>query len=649
MEKDTAKSIDLSAEQIIEKAFNFHSQGNISEATKYYQLFISKDLKDFRVFSNYGVILKNLGKLQEAEIFTRKATELNPNFAKAHYNLGILLKELGNLQEAEISFRKSIELDPSFVEAHSNFGIVLYELGDLKEAEVSFRKAIKLNPDFFQAYSNLGNILQKIGNSKESEISYRKAITLNPQFADAHLNLGNMQRDLGKYYDAIKLYQEAIKLNSELSSAKSALMIIKRDICDWTDESRQYDWLNLIGIKGTAISPWEMFALEDNPINHLKRATNFYRKNFKRKAEIINSFNNRKVRIGYFSADFRAHPTMFLISSILKIHDKSKFEIYLYSFAPKEDKYTEVAKNCGCIFRDIKRLNDIEVVELARKDNLDIAIDLMGYTKNHRMSVFSYRVAPIQINYLGFPGSVGSNCIDYIIADKITIPQENSKFYSEKIIRMPNCFQCNDDKKEICQETISKEYFNLPEKGFIFVCFNSNYKISKKEFDIWMRLLKEIEGSVLWLYQSNEYSINNLRNEAISRRIDADRLIFAKKLPLKKHLARYSLGDLALDTFNYNGGATTSDALWGGLPVLTKLGESFSARISASILTSIGLPELITYSEQEYENKALYLARNNKKLSKLKSKLIRLRERTSLFNSKKFTRDLESKLIELLN
>jgi len=399
-----------------------------------------------------------------------------------------------------------------------------------------------------------------------------------------------------------------------------------------------------LGIEGAAINPWGLFSLEDDPFKHLERSRNLYKTKFVRKEKKMDFSNHKKIHIGYFSSDFRDHPTMHLISSILRLHDKSKFEIYLYSFPPKEDKYTEIAKNSGCIFKDIKALSDMEAVELARKDKLDIAIDLMGYIKYNRMSIFSYRVAPIQINYLGYPGTLGNEKIDYIIADKIIIPEEYEKFYSEKVIRMPSCYQCNDDKKEICKEPISRKDFNLPEKGFIFTCFNANKKITSKEFDIWMRLLKEIKGSILWLYQSNKYSVENLMKEAEKRNIDSNRLIFANSLPLDKHLARHRLGDLALDTFNYNGHTTTSDALWAGLPVLTKIGESFAARVSASLLSAIGLPELITYSEKEYENKALYLARNPDQLLNIKSKLIKSIETTSLYNSKLFTKNLEDQL-----
>jgi len=264
------------------------------------------------------------------------------------------------------------------------------------------------------------------------------------------------------------------------------------------------------------------------------------------------------------------------------------------------------------------------------------------------MPIFSYRVAPIQINYMGYIGTIGSDTINYIIADNIIIPREYEKFYSEKIIRMPNCFICIDHKKEITKESISRKDFNLPEQGFIFTCFNNNYKITKKEFNIWMKLLSKIEGSVLWLYKSNQWSMNNLYKEARKREVDPDRLIFAERLTLKNHLARCSLGDLALDTFNCNGGTTTSDALWAGLPVLTKIGQSFAARASASLLTSIGLSELITYSESEYEEKAMYIARNPEEIIRLKSKLIKGKETSPLFNSELFTKDLESIYLDLV-
>ena len=600
--------------QILLQALKYHSEGNTSEAEKYYQYLIEDGLKDERVFNNHGMILINLGKSKEAELSIRKAIELNPKDAIAHSNLGGLLKDIGKSKEAELYIRKAIELNPKDAIAHSNLGGILKDLGKLKEAELYIRKAIKLKPDLAQANYNMGCVLQ----------------------------------DLGKLYDAINFYKKAIKFNAQFSDAKWRLITCKGKICDWSDQKTQNIWLDKLGIEGSYIQPLGLFYYEDNPLKNLQRAKHLYKEKYYRKSKKIQPLNNKKIRIGYFSSDFRGHPVMYLIASILKLHDKSKFKIYLYSFAPKEDEYTEIAKKSGCIFKDIKKLNDTEIVDLARKDKLDIAIDLMGYTIHNRVLIFSYRVAPIQISYLGYPGTLGSDNIDYLIADKIIIPKSYERFYTEKIIRMPSCYQCNDNKKEICKETISRKEFNLPEKGFIFTCFCANKKITPKEFDIWMRLLTKIKGSVLWLYGSNQYSIENLLKEAEKRNVDTNRLVFASKLPLlKKHLARYSLGDLGLDTFNFNGHTTTSDALWSGLPVLTKIGESFAARVSASILNSIGLPELITNSEKEYEDKALYIAKNPKKLINLKSQLAKLRQTSALYNSELFTKNLENKFMEL--
>ncbi|PYE00573.1 tetratricopeptide repeat protein, partial [Prochlorococcus marinus] len=633
--------------------------------------------------SNLGLVLKNLGNLSDAELSLRKAIELKPDFANAYSNLGTILKDLGNLHEAELSLRKAIALKPDFANAYSNLGTILKNLGNLKEAELFQRKAIELKPDFASAYLNLGNTLRDLGNLKEAELFQRKAIELKPDFVNAFLNLGNTLRDLGnlkeaqlslskafklqpesaitnhnmgmifndlgKYHTAIKFFKKSIELDNDSVFPKWGLITSKGYICDWSNHENQNKWLEKLGIEGSPVIPLSLFYYEDNPLKQLKRAQNLYKKKYQKETKSIGHFKNKKIHIGYFSADFRAHPMMYLMSSMFKLHDKSKFKVYLYSFVNKEDEYTKIAKESGCIYRDIKELNDLEAVELARSDRLDIAIDRMGYVSGNRMNIFSYRVAPIQIHYMAYAGTLGADSIDYLIADNIIIPKEYEKYYSEKIIRMPNTYQCNDNKKEICKEPITRKEFNLPEEAFVFTCFCANKKITPQEFDIWMKLLRSINGSVLWLYKSNDYSEKNLIYEAEKRKVDPDRLIFANKLPLKKHLARHALGDLALDTFNYNGHTTTSDALWAGLPVLTKIGESFSARVSASLLNSIGLSELITSSKQEYEKKALKIASNPNELIRLKTKLAQSRETSPLYNSELFTRDLESKFKDLLN
>ena len=711
--KKSNKKTKTSKEQLINQAINFHLQGNISEASKYYQYCINQGFNDQRVFSNYGLILKSLGKLQEAEVYTRKAIKIQPDHVEAHSNLGMILRDLGELNEAEVSTRKAIEIKPDYAEAHSNLGnilrdlgklkeaeiytrkaieiqpdfalshmnlgIILSDIGKLKEAEISIRQAIKLNPAYARAFLNLGNILKDLGKLEEAEISTRqaiklnphyaraysnlsailmemdinkiheaeisllKAIELNPNFAAAYTNLANIKRDRGQLIEAINLYKKAINLNAKSSSAKSGLISCQSLICDWSDQNKQNIWLKSLGIEGPSVSTLDLLYCEDNPFKQLQRSINFFKERYSRESKSISFYNKDKIHIAYFSADFRAHPVMYLMASILELHDKSRFTIYLYSFSPtKEDIHTERAKNSGCLFRDIKNLSEVEAVELAREDKIDIAIDLMGYTQHNRMNIFSNRVAPIQINYLGYPGTVGSDNIDYIISDNIIIPNEYEKFYSEKVIRMPYCYLGHDEKREMIKEKISRKDYNLPEEGFVFTCFNANKKITPREFNIWMRLLKEIKGSVLWLYKSNKWSVDNLYKEAEKREIDPSRLIFASSVNLNKHLDRHSLGDLGLDTFNYNGHLTTSEALWTGLPVLTKIGESFAARVSASILHALGVPELITYTEEEYERTAIRLANNNNELKRIKLKINNLKDKSPLYDATSFTRDLEN-------
>ncbi|WP_269606559.1 tetratricopeptide repeat protein [Prochlorococcus marinus] len=593
-------------------------------------------------YASLGNVLRDLGKLEQAEIYQRKAIELNPDFANAYSNLGNILRELRKLQEAELYTRKAIKLVPDFAEFHSNLGNILRDLGNLKEAEISYLKAIELNPDLGIAHYNLGNILRDLGNLKEAELSTRKSIELKPDNVVAHNNLGSILSELGKLDDAINQYKKALKLNNQSSTAKLGLIENKGYICDWSDLDIQTIWLKNLGIEGSSVSPLGLLYYEDNPLRNLKRSKKYFKEKYYRPTKKIIHTKKNIIHIGYFSADFRNHPVMQLIAPLLELHDKSRFKIYLYSFVKKEDEYTERARNSGCIFRDISKLNNIQAVELARGDNIDIAVDLMGYTRNNRFNIFSYRVAPIQINYLGYPSTVGSNIIDYIIADKIVIPDNYEKFYAEKILRMPNCYICNDDKIKIDKELISRKDFNLPEKGFIFTCFNNNKKITPKEFDIWMRLLIKIKGSILWLKQTNKLATDNLYREAEKRNVDPKRLIFANPVKFNLHLARHSLGDLGLDTFNFNGHKTTFDALSAGLPVLTKIGENFVARVSSSLLNSIGLPELITYNENEYEETALRLANNSDELFKLKSKLSKLMKEPTHFSSKLYTQDLES-------
>ena len=351
----------------------------------------------------------------------------------------------------------------------------------------------------------------------------------------------------------------------------------------------------------------------------------------------------KRIRIGYFSTDFKEHPVAYLIAKVLKQHNHDQFEVFGYSVHGSSScEMRQRLEKSFDSFKDVQSMSDRDIAQQARYDEIDIAIDLNGYTQNARTGIFAYRAAPIQINYLGYPGTMGSNFMDYIVADKSLIPVENQKYFNEKQLYLPHTYLPTDDSRELSKKKITRGDMRLPDNAFVFCCFNNNYKISPTEFDIWMRLLTKVENSVLWLRQSNQFSIKNLKNEAQKRNVDPSRLVFANKAPIDEHLARQRLADLFVDTFSFNAHSTAADALWAGLPVVTKLGLGFAARVAGSLLNAVGLPELVTDTEQDYEALILELATNSTKLAKIKEKLATNRLRQPLFNTKLYTMHLEN-------
>ena len=643
-------SITPSIEQIINKAIKLQLSGNINEASKYYKYCLDNGINDPRILCNYGLILRALGDLDKAQLLMEKSIKINPNDKLALNNLSGILKDLGKYNEAEDILKKCLEIDQSDSTTYNNLGNILIYQGKIDEAEIILNKGISINKNDKDVYLNLG-ILMKCLNKIDEAIKYtQKAIDIQPNNPDALCNLGEFFRISGDYKKSIANYKKVLNLSQNNTTAKCGLINCKGLICDWNNHDIEDKWTNDVGIKGEPVNPYLFFLYDDNPINHLKRSKKYARKNFQRNAiTYLNIKKNEKIRIGYFSADFRDHPVTHMLLSFLEFHDKNKFEIFLYSFGLKEDIYTDRLKTFGFNFKNIKNLNEQETVKLVRSDNLNIAIDLMGYTDQNRAIIFSNRLAPIQINYLGFPGTLGSKAYDYIIGDGIIIPKKDEKFYIEKVVRLKHFFPPNLCARRIfTKRPFVRKDFNIPEDAFVFACFNTNKKITSKEFDVWMRILFESKNSVLWLVKSNNYSYLNLKKEAEKRNIDPNRIIFAERLKNKEeHLIRYSLSDLGLDTFNYNGHTTTSDALWSGLPVLTKFGKSFASRVSASILHSFNLNDLIVSNEEEYFEKALFLSQNKKITEKFKFKLKDMRG-NNLLISQNYLTDLENLFVKLL-
>jgi predicted O-linked N-acetylglucosamine transferase (SPINDLY family) len=434
--------------------------------------------------------------------------------------------------------------------------------------------------------------------------------------------------------------------DADAPEVQAQLIHQRRHICDFSVSSGLSATAQKLGISTARIAPFVALAWADDPGQHLLRTQVYVRETFKQPAQSLPfkpSVRPARLKIGYFSADFHNFPGMYLMAGLLESHDREQFEVYAFSYGPdKDDAMRRRIVAAVDHFIDIREMSTQEVVDLSREHGIDIALHRNGHTKGSRTELFQHRLAPVQISYLGYPGTLGADFIDYLVADPVVIPEEERQYYSEKIIYLPDTYQPNDNTRQIAETNTTRADFGLPEEGFVLCCFNQNYKISPREFDIWMRVLGQVKGSVLWLLKSNRWAEENLKKEAEHRGIDPSRVIFAERVPHAEHLARHKHADLFVDTFNYNAHTTASDALWSGLPVVTKQGRQFAARVAASLLTAVGLPELITESEEDYERLILELANNPKRLSAVREKLSTNRHTEPLFDTHRYARHLET-------
>jgi predicted O-linked N-acetylglucosamine transferase (SPINDLY family) len=453
--------------------------------------------------------------------------------------------------------------------------------------------------------------------------------------------------DLKQHQAAVESFNSAVFLRPGYEFLHGTRLHTKMCICDWTDAGIQIKELaRKVECAEKACPPFPFSALDTSPALQRKAAEVWANEKAPFNAELGDIAKRRrgqKIRIGYFSMDFGNHPVALLTAGLFESHDRSQFEVYAFSFGfEKTGEIRSRLEAAFDMFIDVKDKSDREIAMLARQMNIDIAIDLAGFTSGSRTGIFAMRCAPIQVNYLGYPGTMGAHYIDYLVADKTLIPQASQKHYCEKIVYLPDTYMANDSKRPISDKNFTREELGLPQAGFVFCCFNNNYKITPETFDGWMRILSQVEGSVLWLSENNSVASSNLRKEAQQRGVNPQRLVFAQKLPLLgEHLARHRAADLFIDTLPFNAHTTASDALWAGLPVLTCTGEAFASRVAASLLNAIGVPELITSRQEDYEALAIELASQPEKLKAIRQKLQRNRLTTPLFDTALFTRNLE--------
>jgi protein O-GlcNAc transferase len=592
-----------------------------------------------------GLSLRALGRDDEALVSHDKALAIRPDFAEALLHRGTALLGLMRFDQALASLDKALAIKPGHADALNNRGIALKELRRLDEALASYDQALGVAPGHAEALVNRGNALQLVGRDEEALASFDRALAVRPDLVDAHYNRAALLKSMGRFEESLAGYDAALALAPNhpdaCDAAEAALAV-----CDWARVERAVAGLPAAIAKGKAsVTPFALLGLGDDPSLQRQCASNYIKERTPRRPEPLRTgaaHRRDRIRIGYLSADFQDHATAYLAAELFELHDRSRFDVLGFSFGRDDGgKTRQRLVEAFDQFHDVQSKSDRDIAQMLHDLDVDIAVDLKGHTKDARPAILSYRPAPIAVNYLGYPGTMGADFVDYIIADPITAPLAHAPFFTEKIVHLPGCYQPNSAKRAAADRPPRRRDASLPDEGFVFCSFNNNYKITAPVFEVWMRLLKSVPG-VLWLLGDNATAECNLRREAQTRGIDPARLIFAPRLALGEHLARQCLADLFLDTLPINAHTTASDALWAGLPIVTCRGNSFVARVAASILCAAGIPELITENLAEYEACALRLATDRALLASIRRRLEDNRASCALFDINRYVRHIET-------
>jgi predicted O-linked N-acetylglucosamine transferase (SPINDLY family) len=600
-----------------------------------------------------GMILAGQGQAQAALASYDRALNLAPNHPDTLNNRALALKDLKRPEEALANVERALAVENNLAEGWNNRGVILFELKRMSEALLSYERALALNPGYAEAFNNRAAALFGLKRFAESLEDSERALALRGDFADAHYNRGNALSELNRPQDALSSFEQALAHDPAHPNALSGLANAAMTIGDWNRTSELAPRLKADVLAATSrIQPFVLMGYWDDGALQLRCAENYARQMGPGALSPLwtgSSYGHDKIRLAYLSADFHEHVTATLLVEMFERHDRERFEVTAISFGP-DDNSAMRARLIKAFdrFHDARQQSDRQVAELLRQWEIDIAVDLGGYTSGARPWVLAHRPCPVQVKYMGYPGTSGSGFIDYIVADTVVAPPEHASFFSEKIALLPDTLWVTDRQRAVAVPT-SRTEAGLPEKAFVFCCFNHNWKITPPLFDIWMRLLQRIEFSVLWLLEGNASIRANLCKEAQARGIDPSRLVFAGRTAPDKHLARQQLADLFLDTLPYNAHTTASDALWVGLPLITTPGESFPARVAASILKAANLPELIAPDLAAYEELALSLANNPASLAGIREKIKAARDSMPLFDTARFTRNLEAAYIAMLD
>ena len=594
-----------------------------------------------------GAALSVQERHEEALARYDSALALKPDYVAALNNRAGVLARIGRREKALAGYDRAIALAPGSADLHYNRGSVLAALGRHHEALAGYDRALALRPGFAEAHNNRAGVLATLKRHQEAVASCTRALQIKPTLTEALKNRGGALSFLGRHEQAIDDLERALELDSDLPFARGTLFHSKMHCCDW----RNYDANAariVAGVRANerVVEPFAFLGVSDCPADQLRCSRIWVRDQCPSSALPVPTGSwpaHRRIRVAYVASDLREHAVGYLIAGLLERHDRGRFEIVGVSLGVDDGSAMRSRlEKAFDRFVDVRAKSDQQVAQLLRDMEIDIAVDCNGFTTGARPAIFAMRPTPVQASYIGFPGTMGADYIDYLIADEVVIPRDLQGEYAENIVYLPDTYQANDSTRRIAERSPSRSDAGLPERAFVFCCFNNSYKIAPAIFDIWMRILHRVEGSVLWLIEGNASACRNLRREAAERSVSPDRIVFAPKIPSPDHLARHQLADLFLDTLPYNAHTTASDALWAGLPVLTCLGTTFAGRVAASLLQAIGLRELIADSLAEYESLALHLAGDCVRLARLRQQLSNQRDTWPLFDTPRFCRHMEA-------
>ncbi|MBM5787639.1 MAG: tetratricopeptide repeat protein [Pelagibacterales bacterium] len=637
-----------------------HTEANFLLGSLYLQIknyenaefFLKKSLEtnnlNFAAYNNLGICFKEKKKFDNAITNFKKAIQINLNYAECYNNIGTTYREIGEFDLALKSYSSCLAIDKNFSQAYNNRGILKLAMYKFFEAEEDFEIALRLKPNYEDVYVNLGILEKTRGNNSKSIIYFNKAVSINKNFINAYINRAQVFEIIKKYHEALVDYQKAKFLDHHNGTAITGIINLKLICGIWSDLNKEISNAKNFIEKGKSLSPFYVISIFGDIKYEKKNIENGNSTSFIKKESNIKIHNsyNKKINLAYFSSDFREHVMGQLMIEILQHHDRNKFIINGFYLHNIKDKVTvNIEKDFDNFFYCNLKTDD-EIKKIALENKIDIAVDLMGFTRHERASLFYKRVAPIQLSYLGYPGSVGIKNMDYIIGDKYVIPDEMYNFYREKVIELPLCYRPHYHHVQKIKKKFARYDFKLPENGFILCCFNANWKIRPEIFNCWLRILKRYSNTYLWILEDNEFFKKNILEYIKKNNIDYQRIIFRKRLPIEEHIFTFQLADLFLDSFPYGAHTTAVEAVMNGLPIVTLSGSTFASRVGMSLCNFLDEKDLIAENIKKYEMIIEHFINNINELEHLKKRI--LRKANIIFNTKNLIEKIEESYVTIL-